>query len=130
MGRKTLLLGILLVAAVANPTLRGRAMPHVRPYVEAAFAPLYGWNAHYRVKEIARMMQERATRGRPLPAPAELSAYLRAYYRGDDAHLDPWGTPFYLRRDAYGTRVGSAGRDRTPYTSDDLLSPPVVRGGS
>lgn len=120
MGRITLLL-IAAAAAVANPRVRERIAPHA----ERTLAPVYEWSAHYRVGEISRALQAEAARGQPLPSDGGLRSFLARRYPGSLPVADPWGTPYFLRRDLWEARVGSAGRDRLPGTRDDLLSPPV-----
>lgn len=118
MGRLLLILVVVLLAVAINPTLRGRAQPYVQP----ALNPVYEWSARSRVKEIARMLEADRTGGRDLPAAAEIPDYLRRRFSTADGHLDPWGTAYYLRPGRREATVGSAGRDRTPGTADDLTA--------
>lgn len=119
MGRLTLLL-VLSIAAAVNPRVRDRLAPHA----ERALAPVHEWSARYRAGEISRALQADAARGLPLPSERGLESFLARRYPGSLPTLDPWGTPFFLRRDRWEARVGSAGRDRVPGTRDDILSAP------
>ena len=121
MTRLLFVLLAVLVAVVLNPTLRKRVEPHL------AFAldPLYEWQVKDRVAEMARGLQSDLAAGRPLPTEREFEAYLTGRYPGDDAHLDPWGTPYYLKRVRNVVQIGSAGPDRERGSEDDVLSPRV-----
>lgn len=119
MGR--LLLLVAALAAAANPSVRARLAPHVEPFLD----PVHEWSARYRVGEISRVLAAETARGNPLPGDAELRRFLEVRYPGTLPPLDPWGSPYYLRRDRWDSRVGSAGRDRRPGTRDDILSPAI-----
>lgn len=122
MTRLLFVLLAVLVAVVLNPSLRKRAEPHL------AFAldPLYEWQVKDRVAEMARGLQSDLASGRALPAERDFAAYLSGRYPGEDAHLDPWGTPYFLKRVRNVVQIGSAGRDRARGTEDDILSPRVA----
>jgi hypothetical protein len=129
MSTRLLLLLLVAVGVAVNPTLRSRLEPHVtprvRPYLQRLLDPVHEWSARSRVEEVARRLQTRAAHGSGLPSGAAFSDFMRSEYRGPDAALDPWGVPLYLHRDALGYRVGSAGRDRVPFTADDVVSAPL-----
>lgn len=105
------------------------ATPGVRqwlaPYVQPALDPVYEWTARSRVQEISRFLQTRAATGKQLPAPKGFAGFLDDQ-SGKDASLDPWGSPYYLKRERTALSVGSAGRDRQPGTADDILAPVTV----
>lgn len=127
MGRLTILLLLLLIAAVVNPTLRAQADPYARPHVERALSPFYEWQVRHRLGEITRALHESAARGMELPNSGELSRFLQSYYRDETANLDPWGMPFFVSRDGLGIRVVSAGRDGAIGTIDDMFSVRITR---
>lgn len=127
MGRLTILLLLLLIAAVVNPTLRAQAAPYAQPHVERALSPFYQWQVRHRLGEIARAIQESVARGMELPNSGELSRFLQSYYGDDTANLDPWGMPFFVSRDGLGIRVVSAGRDGAIGTIDDMFSVRITR---
>lgn len=119
---------LLLVvgAVVLVPALRARAIPHVQPVID----PFYEWSARNRVKEIVGLLHQEATLGRPIPASRDLPVFLERHDYKKDAGNDPWGTPFYIRSTRTSYTVGSAGRDRSVNTTDDILSAPQPRKGS
>lgn len=121
MGRLSILL-LAAVAAAFNPDLRAR----LSPYAERGLDPVYEWTARYRVGEIVRALGAEVAAERPLPGPGGLQPFLERRYPGSLQPLDPWRSPYFLRRDRWEARVGSAGRDRTPGTRDDILSPPLL----
>ena len=122
MGRLLLLLLVVAFVVAINPSLRAKAAPYVQP----ALDPLYAWSAKGKVQDIAQALEGERTAGRAVPGPREFEDFLRRHYVEADAHLDPWGTPYFLKRERGAVRVGSAGTDRRPHTADDLLSPPVA----
>ena len=121
MGR--FLLAILVVVALLT---NGSVRAHVQPYAHFVLDPVYEWSAHSQVKEIARLVQTDAATGREVPNERTFTAFLEHEYP-DDEHpdQDPWGTPYFLRRDGESLVIGSAGRDREPDTGDDIVSAPV-----
>ena len=127
MGKITLLILLVGVFALINPSMRERAMPYARPYLEKGLAPVYEYSVKTRTKDIARRLQEAAAAGEQMPTPAEFSNFLVRYYNGVDADLDPWGQPYYLRGSDMQYRAVSAGPDRAPDTGDDIYSPWIRR---
>lgn len=127
MGRLTLLILLLLIAAVVNPSLRAEAAPYAKPHVDRALSPFYEWSVRHRLGEISRALQERRARGAEHPNTGELSQFLQSFYRDDTAHLDPWGMPFYITADGPTVRVSSAGRDGMIGTFDDVFSAAIAR---
>lgn len=115
----------LIVAAVllATPGVRQWLAPYAQPLLD----PVHEWSTRSRVEEISRLLQARVAGGHPLPTPRTFSDFLLAEYRRDDDAVDAWGTPYYLRVERLRTVVGSAGRDRTPGTADDILTPVPTR---
>lgn len=130
MTGRTLIWIVVLGAFAANPAMRARVAPHVEPRVAPLLAraidPVFEWSTRSRVAEVARRLGADLVDRRPLPSAAEFPAYLEAIYRNASGSRDSWGTVLYLRRSADGSRVASAGRDRVPYTGDDILSPLIV----
>lgn len=118
MTRLIFVLIFVLIAVVLNPTLRTRVEPHLG----FALDPVYGWQVRGKVAEIARGLQSDLAAGRALPPERGFSDYLRRRYPGEDSHLDPWGTPYFLARARNGVQIGSAGPDRARGTQDDILS--------
>lgn len=127
MGKITLLILLMGVFALINPSVRERAMPYARPYIEKALNPVYEYSVKTRTKDIARRLQEAAAAGDPMPTPAEFSNFLIHHYNGAEADLDPWGEPYFLRGNDIQYRAVSAGPDHTPDTGDDIYSPWVRR---
>ena len=119
------LLLLLIGAVVLVPSLRARAIPHVQP----ALDPFYEWSARNRVNEIVGLLHQETTLGRQVPSSRELPGFLEGRDTKEGAGTDPWGTPFFIRNTRTAYYVGSAGRDRTPNTPDDILSPPQPRTG-
>lgn len=115
----------LIVAAVllATPGVRQWLVPYAQPLLD----PVYEWSTRSRVEEISRLLQARTARGEMLPTPRTFSDFIRAEYHRDADTVDAWGTPYYLRADRLRTVVGSAGRDGTPGTADDILTPVPTR---
>ncbi|HEX2095610.1 MAG TPA: hypothetical protein VHG28_24650 [Longimicrobiaceae bacterium] len=118
MGR-FLLVVLIAALALANPTVRS----YLQPYLKFVFDPVYEWSARSRVQEIARIIEAERTAGRPLPTPRTFGGFLEERFPGGNGALDPWGVPYYLRRERGSLVVGSAGRDRKPGTEDDILAP-------
>ena len=112
-----------LLFGVANPTARAWVRPHLDPILD----PTYEWSVRSRVSEIARKIETEREANRYVPAPGEISDFMRRHYFQKDGHLDPWGIPFHLVQSSEGPRVVSAGRDRQLGTPDDVLSPPLAR---
>lgn len=120
------LLLLVVGAVVLVPSLRTRAIPHVQPAID----PFYEWSARNRVKEIVTLLQRETTLGRPIPDSRDLPGFLARHDYKKDAGNDPWGTPFYIRSTRASYTVGSAGRDRSVNTTDDILSAPQPRTGA
>lgn len=121
MGRVLLVL-LIAAAALASPDVRGRLKPHVQP----ALDPVYEWSARSKVREIVRMIQTERAAGRAAPTPKTFTDFLEKQYPGAGA-LDPWGSPFYLRKGRAETVVGSPGKDGARGTADDILEPLPAR---
>ncbi len=91
-----------MVAAV--PRLRERVIPSVQSTLEARRIE----QANTRLDQIVAL-----TRSRPLPSDKEFKAFVeRGLQKYINAGTDPWGTPYYLRRDRFNYWVGSAGPDK------------------
>lgn len=118
MGRVLLVL-VLAAAALASPVVRAR----VQPYAQPALDPVYEWSTKSRLQEIARMIQTDRAAGRPTPTPKEFPEFMERRYPGEGGAEDPWGVPYYLKKERAGLAVGSAGRDGVRGTADDLLEP-------
>jgi hypothetical protein len=117
MGRVLLVL-LLAAAALASPAVRAEVQPVVQP----ALDPVYEWSTRSKVSEIARMLATEKAAGRSVPEPRAFTGFMEKRYPGGS--LDPWGTPYYLKTERRGgTWVGSAGRDGTPGTPDDIREP-------
>jgi hypothetical protein len=101
-------------AVVAVPSLRERVMPTVQGKLEARRQE----QANTRIDEIVAL-----TRTRALPSDKEFKAYVdRGLQNHVNAGTDPWGTPYFVRRDRFNYWVGSAGPDKQVGTEDDILS--------
>jgi hypothetical protein len=101
-------------AVVAVPSLREQVMPTVQGKLDSRRME----EANTRLEEIVAL-----TRARPLPSNKEFKAFVdRGLQKYVNAGTDPWGTPYYLKRDRFNYWVGSAGPDRQVGTEDDILS--------
>lgn len=116
MGRLLLVLLVLAGSVAINPKLRA----HAQPYVQPALDPVFEWSTRSRLREIGRMMEADRAISRSAPSERDFPQYLRQQFSAGEGHLDSWGTPFYLQNGRQSRTVGSAGRDRTPRTADDL----------
>jgi hypothetical protein len=105
-------------ALLATPQVREWLAPRAQPLLN----PVYEWSAHSRVKEIARLLETRRSAAKPLPTTRTFSAFLKEEFVREDATLDPWGTPLYLRKQRGALVVGSAGRDGEAATADDITA--------
>ncbi len=121
MGRFLLLI-LVAVLALASPVVRSRLQPYLRP----ALDPVYEWSARSKVRELARLIESDRTAGKPSPKPREFSAFIRRHYGDEGAGVDPWGVPFYLKRNRGTLVVASAGRDGTRGTADDIRETAVA----
>ncbi|HEV2146670.1 MAG TPA: hypothetical protein VGR37_04570 [Longimicrobiaceae bacterium] len=115
MGR-ILLVFVIAAAALASPDVRAWLKPHVQPGLD----PVYEWSARSRVSEVARMIQTEKAAGRSIPNPKTFGDFLERRFRGADGAMDPWGAPYYLKKERDRTVIGSAGRDGIPGTADDI----------
>lgn len=117
MSKVILLLLLISLFVVINPGLRDAAKPHL------AFAldPLYEWQVRARVADMQGTLQRAVDTEQPIPKPFKFSQYLEDQY-GEGGDLDPWGVPYYMDGNRHRIRVGSAGRDRTRNTDDDIRS--------
>lgn len=94
---------------------------------QGAVSSLEGaWNsrrtraANERIGEIVALA---ARRSRDLPPAAGFKAFVdKGLPNYRNAGTDPWGTPYYLKRDRFNYRVGSAGPDKLMGTDDDIVS--------
>ncbi|HET7231473.1 MAG TPA: type II secretion system protein GspG [Longimicrobium sp.] len=114
----------LLVLAVAVVVLVPPVRERVWPKVQPAFNPLYEWNARNEVNEIRDLVKRADALGRTVPADESFSTFVNNEAMQQDASTDPWGTPFYLILNGNTFQIGSAGKDRTPGTADDITSNP------
>jgi hypothetical protein len=88
-----------LVAAV--PSLRERVIPTVEGKLESRKIQ----QANTRIDEIVAL-----TRSRGLPSDKEFKAFVdRGLQKYINSGTDPWGNPYFARRDRFNYRVGSAG---------------------
>jgi hypothetical protein len=117
-----LLLALVAVFAFVNPSTR-----HVvEPYLGVVLNPVYRWNTEQRIAEITRALEGEAHAGRAVPNTSEaLVRMLDQYTFAGEGSVDRWGTRFFIRRQGFTVRVGSAGPDRTVGTADDILGKPV-----
>jgi hypothetical protein len=125
MSRIVGLLLILLLTILLVPPIRQRAMPYVQPVLD----PVYEWSARNRVKTLLNLVHEEEELGHPIPTPDRFAQFVEFRDFQKDASKDPWGTPYYLRLNRSSYYVGCAGRDRTPGTTDDILSVTISRRG-
>jgi hypothetical protein len=108
---------LVFVGAVALvPSLREQVLPGVKATVDSRRIE----EANTRIQEISVLAKARE---RQLPAPAGFKAFVdRGLPNYRNAGTDPWGTPYYLKRDKFNFWVGSAGPDKVVGTEDDILS--------
>ena len=121
MGRIFWILVLALVAVLTIPPLRERA----RPQIEYAMNPIYRWEARNRVNEIYRVLERERAQGGGIPRPKDFNQFL-ASRDGAAAAVDPWNVPFFLVASRRTYYVGSAGPDRQPGTTDDIVSKTAV----
>lgn len=104
------------VAVALVPDLRERVMPTVQSKVNSQRREA----ANIRIGEIVALAE---SKGGQLPAPKGFKAFVdRGLPNQRNAGTDPWGTPYYLKRDKFNFRVGSAGPDKVVGTEDDIVS--------
>ncbi|HEU0079683.1 MAG TPA: hypothetical protein VFQ76_18640 [Longimicrobiaceae bacterium] len=118
MGRVLLVL-VIAAAALASPVVRAK----VQPYAQPALDPVYEWSTNSRLHEIARMIETDRAAGRAIPTPKTFPEFMARRYPGEGGAEDPWGVPYYLKKERAGLAVGSSGRDGVRGTADDLLEP-------
>lgn len=108
---------LLFVGAVAVvPSLREQVLPGVRATMDARRIE----EANTRIGEIVALAEKKSGQ---LPQPAQFKAFVdRGLPNHSKAGTDPWGVPYYLKKDKFNFRVGSAGPDKSVGTEDDLLS--------
>ena len=126
MSTRTLLLFVLLITILVTPEARAKVAPYLEPVIEPVRDPVYEWSSRSRVQEVARKLQVNLSNGESLPHPRTFVEYLRREYRGADGSLDAWGTPLFLRAGRMEAWVVSAGPDRLPNTTDDIVSRSVA----
>jgi hypothetical protein len=108
---------LLFVGAVAIiPRLREQVLPVVQSMLDSRRSD----EANTRIEEISALMVRRV---HEVPPPAQFKAFVdKGLPNYRNAGTDPWGTPYYLRRDKFNAWVGSAGPDKIQGTDDDILS--------
>jgi hypothetical protein len=85
---------------------------------------VYEWNARTRVNDIRDVVKRAEATGRPVPTGEAFATFVDSEDMQEDASVDPWGTPYYIILAPTTFQVGSAGKDREPGTSDDILCNP------
>src|SRR5687768_15976861 len=93
MSRLAGLLLALLVTILLFPQARERLLPYVQPLLD----PVYEWSAKNRVTTLVKLMQEEESLGRKIPAARDFAAFVERRDMTENASLDPWGNPYYLR---------------------------------
>ena len=117
----------LLVAAVAVVVLVPPVREKVWPKVQPALNPIYEWNARTRVNDLRDVVKRADAVNRTVPTtPDGFAQFIDREDMQENASLDPWGTPYYIVMSGTTFQVGSAGKDQTPGTEDDILSSPDV----
>jgi hypothetical protein len=118
---------MLLGFAWAFPPTRARmslvvepAVERIAPQAERLLNPMRKSGARREITFILREIAAQRLIGRPLPDPREFRFWVREKVEAVEDGLDPWGTPYYMRRSRGTVTVGSAGVDRTPGTGDDV----------
>ena len=79
------------------------------------------------VNAIARRITQDALTGMTVPTPEDFVTYIHNNFRKQesisrDQAVDLWGTPYSLSVEGGVGRVASAGPDKKPGTSDDLVA--------
>jgi hypothetical protein len=114
----------LLVAAVAVVALVPPVRERVWPKLQPALNPVYEWSAENRVNELRGVVKRADAIGRNVPTGDAFAQFVDSEDMQENASIDPWGTPYYIAVSGVTFQVGSAGKDRTPGTEDDILSRP------
>jgi hypothetical protein len=108
---------LVLSAVVAlSPSLRENVLAAVGSTLDKRRTQ----QANTRMTEIVALLR---SRDRRLPSDDEFKAFVdRGLQNHPNDGTDPWGTPYYLRRDRFQYWVGSAGPDKLVRTGDDIVS--------
>lgn len=114
----------LLVAAVAVVVLVPPVRERVWPKLQPALNPVYEWSAKSRVNEIRGLVKRADAVGRTIPTGDAFAQFVNTEDMQENAAVDPWGDPYYIVISGVNFQVGSAGKDRTAGTEDDILSNP------
>lgn len=111
---------IAVAVVVLVPPVRQRVWPKVQP----VFNPIYEWSARTRVNEIRDIVKRADATGRPVPTGDQFDAFIDSEDSQENASLDPWGNGYYIVISGNTFQIGSAGKDGTPGSDDDILSNP------
>jgi len=114
----------LLVAAAAVVVLVPSVRERVWPKLQPALNPVYEWNARTRVNDIRDVVKRADATGRTVPTGEAFAHFVDTEDMQEGAAIDPWGTAYYLLPNGATFQIGSAGKDRTAGTEDDILSKP------
>jgi hypothetical protein len=114
----------LIVAAVLVVVLVPPVRAKVWPKLQPALHPVYVWSARNRVDELRGVVKRADAIGHTVPTGEAFDAFVESEDMQENASIDPWGTPYYIIVSGQTFQVGSAGKDRTAGTEDDILSPP------
>jgi hypothetical protein len=118
-----LIILVLLGAAWSIPEVRSRtyepAFKRLGPTGEKLLAPTYRAGARSQANHMFRIMSLDRDQGRPLPEPQTFQRWIRSRL-GEEATLDPWGSPYYMERERSMITIGSPGPDRRRGTDDDI----------
>ena len=125
MFKAILIVAVVLGFAWSFPPTRGpleritapiarRAMP----VVDGVLNPIRRNGAKRETTNLLRVIAQDFEAGRPLPDVRGFHQWVRRKTSGDG--LDPWGSPYYMRRNRGTLSIGSAGPDKTPMTADDV----------
>jgi hypothetical protein len=124
--KKILVLIIVLAIIWAVPGLRHRigvaALPlleRLGPAGERMATPVHNFKARSQVSFYLRIMRDELTEGRQLPDPRSFPQWAARRFPSESA-TDPWGNPYWLKRDGRLYTVGSNGADGRRDTDDDV----------
>lgn len=130
--KKIIILVLALALIWAIPGMRQRigiaALPlleRLGPVGERAANPVRGVKARNDARFFLRMLKDDRTEGRALPDGRNFEEWMRRR-TPQESGIDPWGKPYWLRREGSTYIVGSDGADGVRDTEDDVTQAATI----